>query len=220
MKNEVIEIPNTKLTGAEENYLASKGTSGAKSKLILHNINEAKAYAYKCAKGAVPQDELLSLCYDALSKAAKNFKPNRVRFFAYAKVYVRREISAWWVQQDVVKYASLHETPIGETDHRPALDEDAEDYSREAEPTSFEFDAVHFRELMGLILPIIKTKLTKMEQMAIDLYYNGSMGFDEIGEILGRTRQRAQSIHQEGLKKIRHELINRKQYFRIFSAGI
>lgn len=229
------EIPDQPLTRAQENDLAREGTEDARNTLVMHAMHEALAYAYKCCRGALAQDDLFSLCYDGLQSAAKNFKPNRIRFFSYAKIYVRRGISQTWRSKDIVRNSSLHETGF-EAASRPSDsrsrggDREGEEYENNTDPQFHEdahldenfveagfvepeFKRIHLGERMKLVQPIIDRKLNDKERMVLDLFYNGDLTFEQIGRLLGVCRERTRMIHFQGLKKIRNELMRQKFLF-------
>jgi len=224
------EIPDKPLPREEENRLAAIGTEDARNTLVMHAMHEALAYAYRCCRGALAQDDLFSLCYDGLQQAAKNFKPNRIRFFSYAKIYVRRGISQTWRSKDIVRNSSLHETGF-EASSQPRAWKESEDEAFENNEPQFhedghldetfveagsvdpEFERIHLAERMRLIQPIIDRKLNDKERMVLDLFYNGDLTFEQIGKLLGVCRERTRMIHFQGLKKIRCELMRRKILF-------
>jgi len=228
------EIPDKPLSREEENRLAAIGTEDARNTLVMHAMHEALAYAYRCCRGALPQDDLFSLCYDGLQSAAKNFKPNRIRFFSYAKIYVRRGISQTWRSKDIVRNSSLHETGfeaaskpgekrVWDGDHSddcdssddPQFHEDGhlDEKFTEAGSVDPEFERIHLGERMRLIQPIIDRKLNDKERMVLDLFYNGDLTFEQIGRLLGVCRERTRMIHFQSLKKIRNDLMRRKILF-------
>lgn len=228
------DLPTESLTQDQENALAKQKTEDARNTLVLHSMREAMAYAYRCSRGMLDRDELFSLCYDALQRAAKRFSPNRIRFFAYAKQDVRRGITIAWREKDVVKNSSMHEDkdhePIYPNDcppdasiditegtdqvhHVPSSAPDDFERIREEQTVDPEFEKIHVKERMELIKPIMEKKLTDVEKMVIDLYFNGDMTFQQIGDMLNVSRAWAQMVHFEGLKKIRCELLQRKALF-------
>lgn len=223
----ITELPTETLTREQENNLARAKTEEAQNTLVLHSMREAIAYAYKCCRGGLTQDELFSLCYEYLQVAVKRFKPNRIRFFSYAKVDIRRGIAQTWRAKDVVRGSSLHEDedfikPNRESGLREDGDTDenlgpSQIYNPITEITESpeifvepEFEKIHLAERWGLVAPILRAKLTDTEFMVIDLYYNGNLVLREIGELLDITRERVRQIESEALKTIRLELMRRK----------
>lgn len=222
------ELPTEPLTRAEEDRLANSRSEEDRNKLVLHSMREAMAYAHRCCRGALEQDDLFSLCYDALQKAASRFKPKKIRFFAYAKADVRRAIGDMWRSKDLVRNSSMHEEkdfsfsviPQGSA-HCEDLEpeeilrkEELENIYLHAIPSiDPEFEMIHLRERWELVKPIIQTKLTDTERMVIDLHFNGDIGFEEIGELLGVCRERTRMIQFNALKKVRCELMRRKALF-------
>jgi RNA polymerase sigma factor (sigma-70 family) len=223
-------LPTEPLTPERENYLASLKTEEAHNELALHAMHEALPYARKCCRAALPDDELFSWCWTSLLKAARQFKPNRTRFFAYAKVSVRRGICDAWREKDVVRHASVNEAlTLGHVARIPAHHEGADDGTFRADgdyPENLlgesnrdfaghfpahvlaggivepEFDAIHTRERWTVVEPLLRKRLSKNEYMTLDLHYRGEMNFQEIGDILGVVR--------EAIKKIRLALNRQK----------
>jgi RNA polymerase sigma factor (sigma-70 family) len=229
------EIPDKPLSREEENRLAREGTEDARNLLVMHAMHEALAYAYRCCRGGLDQDDLFSLCYDSLQQAAKNFKPNVIRFFSYAKIYVRRGIAQMWRSKDVVRNASLHQTEDYEPSRPPDTrsmggDQGGDDYafhcdgmvhgatspferSAELGVMEPEFEKIHIGERMKLVQPIIDRKLNDKERMVLDLVYNGDLTYEQIGKLLGVCRERTRMIHFQAMKKIRCELMRKKTLF-------
>ena len=228
------EIPDKPLSREEENRLAREGTEDAHNLLVMHAMHEALAYAYRCCRGNLQQDDLFSLCYDSLQQAAKNFKPNIIRFFSYAKIYVRRGIAQMWRSKDVVRNASMHETDFeaaSKPGEKPVWDGDTlDDYDSSADPQFHEschleetfveagsvepeFEKIHLGERMKLVQPIIDRKLNDKERMVLDLVYNGDLTYEQIGKLLGVCRERTRMIHFQAMKKIRCELMRKKTLF-------
>jgi RNA polymerase sigma factor (sigma-70 family) len=203
-------------------------TEDARNELALHAMHEAIPYARRVCRGGLPDDELFSLCWSALCKAAKQFKPNRVRFFAYAKVSVRRGICDAWRQKDVVKHASIHE--VGELHHiKPdyhmeGADGDYPENLRIGQPSEYgsalsgvfgpvvdpETEQIEIRDQWAIVEPLMRAKLSKNEFMTLDLHYRGGMNFQEIGDILGVVREATRLTHIRALKKIRAEVTRKK----------
>ncbi len=224
----VTELPEESLSPSEENFLANeiqhhKGNDDAVNRLTLHSMREAVRYATKCCRGALREPELFSLCYAALMKAARNFKPDNIRFFAYAKVYVRGELARYWKNADVVRASSLHQsedTPeirrhwvhtIMGHDMEQVVIEDAE--SIEDDFIEPEFEAIDLREKLRVVLPLIESKLNERERTVLKLYYESGFAFEAIGAMLVPSVSRAavQSTHGRALRKLQCALVRSHQ---------
>lgn len=198
--------------------------------LVLHTMHEAFLYAKRVCRAKIDDGELFSLCYLALRRNAKRFRPGQVRFFAFAKPGIRGAISRHWKTLDVVKNSSMHETdveiefkrkPYGKLDGE-VLDADTDwtsilitgaghTFAPKEETVEADFASIDLRERMGIVDAIIKRKLTEQEQMILSLVYKSGFNFQEIGNLLELTRSAAQLSHAKSLKKIRSELARTKQ---------
>lgn len=218
-------LPSEKLTPEAEDSLAR---SGNLESLVLHTMREAFYYARHICRGKIPEDEVFSAVYRALEQAGRNYKPGHtvgVRFFAYAKVYVRGALSREWKSKDVVKHAK-HESidvPVEKTRHTgfqgvgeeevieifaPDTKWESEDY---AEP---EFDLIHLREKLEFIKPVLKKYLSDHERMVVELHYFANYNFEEIGDKLCVSRSAIQNAHTRALRKIRAVLERNKELFK------
>jgi RNA polymerase sigma factor (sigma-70 family) len=220
-------LPKEPWTRDQENRAARSGKESLLNEMILRNMREALFYARKIARGAMPDGELFSTCYAALKKATKTFKPGKIRFFAYCKVFLRGAIALEWKSKDVVARASLHETPSKPKLTAPkVLPEDEEDEasksfnscdeSQEAiEPESVDpdFQSIDTHERWALIQPLIKEVLNENEQMVLELHYQSGWNFERIGETLGVTRSGVRETHLRALKKVRCALLEKGALF-------
>lgn len=223
-----------KLTQEQENKLARMGTEEARNELCLHAMHEAVPYARKVCRSALPDGEIFSLCWGGLMKAAKApFKPGVTRFFAYAKVSVRRAICDEWRSKDVVKNSSVNESEpryTNQTHHNGYEDgtfradgdypENLMSASPEGNLNHYEFDTrqndpdivdqIDIAERWKIVEPIMREKLSKIEFMTLDLHYRGEMNFQEIADLLKVVREATRLAHIRALKKLRSELRRRK----------
>jgi RNA polymerase sigma factor (sigma-70 family) len=200
--------------------------------LVLHNMREGFLYAKKCCRARIPDDELFSLCYTALRRNAKRFRPGGIRFLAFAKAGLRGVLSRYWKTLDVVKNSSLHEaeevyTPAAQTfelrtvedeeDHNPPAIDEVEMGKQEwatvmaGEVVEPDFRGIDLRERLGVVNEIIERKLSPQERMVIDLFYRNGFTFQKIGDMTDTTRSAAQLTHTKALRKIRRELERSKR---------
>jgi len=219
------ELPEAcSLTPEREAQLAKLGAETALNELVLGSLKEAFAYAKRCVRAGLPDDEIYSLAYAALQSAAKNYDPKKGRFFAYSKVYIRGEISRAWKAKDVVRNSSLHEDgnpPFPPMKNQPDdyekidyVEPDDEVVPWQGGSVEPEFDVINTNEQWKLIQPIIENKLSSRERMVVELKYSSGFGFPKIGSLLGITRQAVESVHSRALRKVRNELMRRKKYFQ------
>src|SRR5689334_3591192 len=171
-------LPESGLITVEEEERMIR--DGEMANLVLHFVREAFAYAKTCCRGALEDDELLSLAYLALHQASENYdikKSGGVRFFGYAKPYIRGQIHREWKKKDVVRNASSHETiPLSEA-QQPSY-QGFEDYYRDGyadwtppvvasiekvalTPTTckIDFESMDTRDRVEILKPIIKERL-------------------------------------------------------------
>lgn len=157
------------------------------NKLVMHSMAEAFLYAAKCSRRQMTEGAIYSLCFQALSNAARNFRPGRVRFFCYAKVYVRRAIFDAWRQEDVVaKVPRDHMEDLGTVDHGSQ---------------DFDFTGMDSGETRAELAKYMKL-LTRSEQRVLRMYYFRSLTFEQIGDKLNCHRSWAQFLHQRALTKL------------------
>jgi RNA polymerase sigma factor (sigma-70 family) len=211
------------ISEAEEFKLAKLATEAAFNELVLGNMREAFAYAKRCARAGLPDDEIYSLVYNALQSAVKNYKPKKGRFFPYSKVYLRSNISRAWKEKDIVKNSSIHEDgnpPFFPIKNQPDdyeridyVEPDDEVIPWQGGSVEPEFNLIDTNEQWELIKPIIENKLSSRERMVVELKYRSGFGFPKIGNLLGISRQAVESVHSRALRKIRNELMRKKKYF-------
>lgn len=217
------------LTAESEADCMARGDSG-RSDLVLATLAEAFLYARKCCHGGVPEDEVLSLCYDALQKSVSNYDPSRGRFFAYSKVYVRGELSQFWKGRDIVKHSSQHEDkniPAREGFHQPnsfasnyadlseKFESGSDEWERQFGTAEMDFEAIRLNELWEIVSPIIESKLSGHARMIIKLRHTSGFGFQHIADLLGISKCTVHDTHRRALMKIRAELYRKKKLYDI-----
>lgn len=176
--------------------------------LVMHSMREACLYAFRCSRGNLEPGEIMSACYLALVEAARNFKPSHaahLRFFAYAKAYVRGKIIAEFRSKDVVRKARNHESlQVHEDNDVYGPNEDAFHEPDVASSAEEEWNAIK-----GLVDSV----LTEKEKMVIQLRYYGGLNFRQIGDLLGVSRSHTQNEHRAAMLKIRNRLMEQKKLF-------
>lgn len=185
-------FPQTPLDASQEQDLLAKGD---RESIVMHAMVHAVKYCERRSSG-LTRAEIISICYDALSRAIKKFKPGRQRFFSYACVYLRSRTYAARRAQDSVKNAYRHETPIADGKTPQPLEAD-----------SVEPEFSHYKELWEKIEPIIREKLSSREITVLELRFKSGMNFRQIGERMGGlSGARIQQIERAALEKIRSAL--------------
>lgn len=213
-------LPEEKLTTAQENALAKRGTPAAHNKLVMHNMREAIKYTKRVSNNAIPDEQLLSVCYAAMMAAARRFKPDWARFFAFSKAHLRGALKEHFNAQKVVKQghvvsreelkSAMHErNGTGELIDNPnAAGGDVEVITGEIQDPDFK--SIKLREQWALVLPLLKGKLlSEREAMVIDLHYNAGFTLADIGKKLGVTCEAIRHIRGKALKKVRTKLLSR-----------
>jgi RNA polymerase sigma factor (sigma-70 family) len=199
------EAGEASLTATVRKFKAGAKREAALETLILGNMRDAFFYSRRCAYNKLPDDEVFSICYAALSRAAVRFDPKQGRFFAYCKPYLRGSICRAWRSKDAVRNGGRTES----LDHTPDVDDEPLAEENAIDP---EFGRIDINEKWELVKPLL-TKLSEAERRVLELHYNGGMNFQEIGELLGVTRSATQGTHKRALRKVRNSLLrNRKLY--------
>lgn len=206
-------LPEKALTPqTEQNYIILATADGciysdrerAREYIVLHAIRQSFDYAKRLSRGKLPDDEVLSLVYSALSKSIVNFKPGSQSFLNYSKAYIRGEISAVWRAKDVVRNAYRHEDPI-EPDETPA--------PLEPDNVDPEFNNIHWRELWHELEPLLREKLSKRQLLILEQHYRFGKSFQAVGDEIGITREAVRASHSKSLRKIRNELLDQRRLY-------
>jgi RNA polymerase sigma factor (sigma-70 family) len=233
----LLELLPPTLTFEEEVTLATKIEKHRReddiNALVLANMKEAFVYSKAVCRGKIDDGTLFSLCYTVLVMNAKRFRTGRgTRFFSFAKVGIRGAITRYWKTAiDTEKHASEHKDngPISNrsplyniqgqegdsydtllvTGFQKPIDApqvDCLEHSVDADYTG-----IDVREKMVFVDAAMRRKLTEQERMILDLVYKNGFNFEEIGKMLGLTRSAAQLSHMKAIKKIRNELLRKRQ---------
>lgn len=200
-------LPTEILSPETEVSLARAGDEDSRNHLALHNMREGFFYALACAK-SLPPDEVYSLCYKALSAAARNFLPNRTaRFFSFAKPYIRGEIYRTFKRYKVVTKAETTEIPT-ETDE-PDDQYDAFQKATSVEP---DFQSIMAHDEWASLKPLLAA-LKEKERMVLQLFYQSGLNFRQIGDLLRVSRSDIQATHANAIKKVRCQVSRKPGLF-------
>lgn len=220
--NRLLEpYPKEKMT-AERELAAAKTFRRFKSgsrkqaafeEIVLGHMRDAFFYAYRCCRGALPFPLIVSLCYEALSRAIVNFDPARQRFFAYAKIFIRGAVFKTWKSQDVVSGSSQHEEE--EDPLRRMTNGDDAPPPHEGEVTEPDWKKILTHDRMALVQPLLDDPdlLTEHEREILILRFAKDMTFVEIAKKFSTTRSAAQGCASVALRKLRNALLARKQLY-------
>jgi RNA polymerase sigma factor (sigma-70 family) len=206
------DFPNEKMAPEVEaahiakiqKFKAGKQREEAVLALVMGHMRDAFFYARKCAYSRLADDELVSLAYSALTHSAERVKPDRARFFAYSKAYLRGAVCREWRCKNTVKGA------WGAESLDVSMEND--DSTNEGPSQEAEFGLVDLREKWEMVKPLL-TKLSENERRILELFYKGGMNFRQIGDLLGVTRSATQGTHTRALKKIRNALLRQKRLY-------
>ena len=222
-------LPQKPIDAETESTLSK---SADKTELVMSAMREACLYMTKCCRAKLPEDEIFSLAYAALTKAAGNFIAGRgTRFMGYAKPYLRGEISRAWRTMDVVRSASMHESlegipeKFGNAEIRDSetgypIPDSAVGIVEETLGACFgsvdpEFELVDLNEKWALIQPIIEKQLNDHEKLVLNLHYKAGLTFVEISKMVVPkvSRERIRQIESTALRKIRNALLRAKRLY-------
>lgn len=185
--------------------------------LVLGTMRAAFLYAKTCCRGKIPDDEIFSHCYDALSKAVKNFKlGGNLRFFGYSKPYIRGALSKFWREADMLPKMERigYDFNSGPTsDYQKETDNPFEIFfvpSRKNDPEMMIDDRtaerITIKERWDIIRPIIQKCLTAKEQAILELMFVSGFNGVETAKLIGVSYQFVYKSQKRAVKKIRAEL--------------
>jgi len=222
--------PSVTLTPAQERKSTPEN-------LVMSSIHEALLYTRKCSYGKIPDDALLSLCYETMLKSAKIFRPGKLRFFAYTKARLRGEVKRYWCSLETVRNAETVslDTPAGFTGfrqrgHRPVevrtkvfvteekthgcQDHDNDEPTPTAAEliggkTEPEFEKMFLEDSWTLVADAAKKVCTDQERTILYFAYRLQLSFQEIGDLLDISRQFASVTAKNAIKKLKRVLSTR-----------
>lgn len=195
-----------------ERQLRERGDKWALEKLTLGYMREAFCYSKKCARGRLPDDEIFSLSYKALTAAVKRFSPAKGRFFIFAKIYLRWEIKHAWGEKSVVRNSGGPDEPLRTTEniYDTAVEADHDSPGSggaiEVQHEDFDFEKVEFNERMEILKPHLRA-LNKNERMVIEMRFRTGWDFAKIGREIGRSRERVRQIALEAIGKLKAKVL-------------
>lgn len=195
-------LPTTKFSTDFEDGLFESGELEKRQIAVLHNMREGFFYARAVCKQKLPEDVIYSAVYKALEHASRNYRPGTkpgVRFFAYAKPYIRGEICNEWKSLNVVWRGDCVSLGL-------AQEIDSEDDSEIPVPEGGTVDPAFYeifvRDILSLLAATMES-LTLREQEVIKLVYFRHYLLREVAEHWGVSRSAAQNTLMRAMKKIR-----------------
>lgn len=211
-------LPKEKLTLAQEFELGGriqkKKSSADIETLVLHNMHEAFLYAKKVCRAQINDGLIFSVCYRALDRMAKMYKPRKLRFFVYAKVAIRGELSNYRESLSVVRNAVTISSDVEPDDKIDGSEIFLVTGARPKvlEPhTDPETNSLEQKESIALIRATMARILNEQEMMIMDLVHKAGFNFQEIARLLGISRSAVQATYSHTLKKVRFELLKNDQ---------
>lgn len=177
-----------------------------KQALVMSNMAGATDYMRRICRGAKTREELISLSYQALARAAENFRAQGKSFLHYAKSYLRGEVARDWERRQVVRNAP-----------NSSVVEFSEEVLAEAHaPTFFDeldFQSIETREETQALKRCLK-RLTPYERQVIRMHYIEGKTFQDIGTMMKVGRSAVQATHAKAVLKMRRFLIRKKRTTR------
>lgn len=198
--------------------------AGDKDTLILESMYEAFLYATECSKGREGEPEVFSACYAALKKASGRFDPKfKVRFFPFAKAFVRGELklerrrlrvvrpankghrcdylpvnklpTETWTPENFLDANRLHEANHDLKDFQPKVGfeqvEEADIHQSDRSQMWEEFKVEVERLLSPRAYKVVK------------LHIVDGLGWQEIADQLGYTREAHRAMFEKAMRKLR-----------------
>jgi RNA polymerase sigma factor (sigma-70 family) len=225
-------LPEKNLTKDQEAVLSRRvrkgpGKQSAVDALVINNLKEASIYAkHYCPKDCFSDGEIMSLCYDVLTKSAPRFRPSfGLRFVAFCKHRLRGAVKRHCCTLDVVKHASMKRTDkeggpafvmfqggceVPNRDKATIRDDStaAEFYETNTQGGTVEFDfaGVDMRELWAPLKQLMTDRLNPRQRMVLRLVYDLGFNMQEIGDMLAVSRSAVQMTHSSALAILRREM--------------
>lgn len=224
-------LPRKQLTTEQEDGLAvriqatkERGEADVDSvnELALYNMREAFSYGVSCARN-LPGGVVFSLCWTALVAAATNFEAGRIRFFAYAKPYVRGEVIKAFHAAKVVRHGetralspdSILTGEVEGSEDVPlhfTMDTD-ELLLAKADTVEADTEGIMVRDEWSVLVPILQSRLSEKERMVLELKYQSGFNFRQIGDLLRVSRSDTQATHTRAINKVRGALKGKRALF-------
>lgn len=167
-------------------------------------MNAAVRYAGTCCQHEIPNDELVSLCYDVLVKVGKRFSPNRGRFFAFCKPRIRGALFRYWkttaaVVRNAVGTESLGVT-LSEGGHEDALPENVD------EPGAIDSAHMALRERRREVADLAARQCNDRELTILQMIYTHHFTFDRVGKLHSISRAAAQAAAAKVILRLKRSV--------------
>ncbi len=218
----------TMTTREEETALFEKARAGddaAREILIKNHLLFARNEAMKLAKGALPEDEVISAGNMAIMKAVASFDHTKgFRFTTYLKPFIRGEIMALWETKYsssgvldphmATEYSCSNEQIARQSETQAGFSEDGAPNLGKKQSKIIPLHEDHPGEMLDLQsfnrgeLAKALATLTPVEQEVIQkVYVEGKSYADVARERVPRcSRERVRAQHNEVIVKLRKKL--------------
>lgn len=165
------------------------------TELVMANMREALLYTRECCRRKIPDDALVSLCYETMMKSAPLFRSRGTRFFAYTKARLRGALKRYWTGLSIIRNAQTVSIDVPcETEEEDAVELGV------SEP---DFENIFLNDSWRTVADIMARRCTDLERTVIFFAYKHQLSFEEIGGLLDLSRQFVSVTAKKGLKKIR-----------------
>lgn len=180
--------------------------------LVMANMREALLYTRECCRRKIPDDALVSLCYETMLKSAPLFKAKwGTRFFAYSKARLRGALKRYWSSLSVVRNAQTVSVDMmrsieTDTGDRIGVSEVPDIETSHLGTTEPDFESIFLNDSWRAVADIMARKCTDLERTIIFFAYKHQLSFEEIGDLLDLSRQFVSVTAKKGLQKIQRGL--------------
>lgn len=215
-------VPKGPITPERETALLK---ANDRETLIVESMYEAFLYATECSKGREGESEVFSACYSALKKASGRFDTKHgVRFFPFAKAFVRGELKLERRRLRVVRPANknqrydflpveklpteLHDTPGDRLDANQlqlskAFQHDFQPKVGFEQEVAAETDGVDRDQLWQEFVSEAIRLLSPRALKVVTMHVVEGLGWQEIADKLGFTREAHRSMFEKAMRKLR-----------------
>lgn len=206
------------LTREKERELILKAKMGdekARDRVLSSNLKFVFSVASKYKGKGADLPDLISEGNLGLMKAMEKFDTEKdVKFISYAVWWVRNSIQEFIKKRQLISQIEEDDDELFRPiERREIIDEyeDEDDVTICEVLTEDEFDDDAMDKAQKKMVSQILSVLDKRERTIIESYYGiggkKEMNLEEIGHVLGITKERVRQIKENGLRKLRSEAL-------------